>query len=99
MNGQVRLLLDDVDSKDKAFHRIRVNFKYKKDQSNDELMSQLRPGARLRAYVRLFPVPPRETPLNYDFEFWSFFQGIEAVGFGGTSSIKVYESEAHGWFE
>lgn len=100
MNGQIRLLLDDVRAKDKSFNRIRVNFRHKKDQNNDELLSQLRPGARIKAYVRLSPVPPRETPLNYDFQFWSFFQGVEAVGFGGTSSIKVYEpKEEYGWFE
>jgi hypothetical protein len=100
MNGQLRLLLDDVKAKDRSFNRIRVNFRHKKDQENDELMSQLRPGARVRAYVRLSPVPPRETPLNYDFQFWSFFQGVEAVGFGGTSWIKVCEpKEEYGWFE
>lgn len=100
MNGQIRLLLDDIKAKDRSFNRIRVNFRHKKDQTNEQLLSQLRPGARIKAYVRLSPVPPRETPLNYDFQFWSFFQGVEAVGFGGTSSIKVYEpKEEYGWFE
>jgi competence protein ComEC len=100
MGGQIRLLLDDVTSKDRSFHRIRVNFRHKKNQPNEELMSKLRPGVQIKAYVRLSPVPPRETPLNYDFQFWSFFQGVEAVGFGGTSSIRVYDpKEEFGWFE
>lgn len=100
MGGQVRLLLDDVKARDRSFHKIRVNFRHKKDHPNEELMAKLRPGVRISAYVRLSPVPPRETPLNYDFQFWSFFQSIEAVGFGGTSSIRVYEpKEEFGVFE
>lgn len=100
MCGQIRLLLDDVKGKDRSFNRIRVNFRHKKDQPNEKMMSKLRPGVQIRAYVRLTPVPPRETPLNYDFQFWSFFQGVEATGFGGTSSIWGYEpKEELGWFE
>jgi competence protein ComEC len=100
MGGQIRLLLDDVKARDQSLHRIRVNFRHKKNQPNEELMSKLRPGVRISAYVRLSPIPPRETPLNYDFQFWSFFQGVEAIGFGGTSSIRVYEpKEDFGWFE
>jgi competence protein ComEC len=92
MEGQVRLLLDNVTAKDHEFHRVRVSFKHKKDTSNEQLMSKLRPGVQIKAYVRLFPVPPRETPLNYDFQFWSYFQGIEAIGFGGTASIRIIDS-------
>jgi competence protein ComEC len=92
MEGQLRLLLEDVTTKDRQFHRIRVNFRYKKNNPNEALMSTLRPGVKIKTYVRLFPVPPRETPLNYDFQFRSFFQGIEAVGFGGTRSIRILES-------
>lgn len=100
MDGQIRLLLDDVTSKDRNFHRVRVNFRQKKDKPNGELISQLRPGVQVKAYVRLFPVPPRETPLNYDFQFWSYFQGIEAVGFGGTSSIQVVDTlKDASWFD
>ncbi|QOL20196.1 ComE operon protein 3 [Candidatus Bodocaedibacter vickermanii] len=100
MDGQIRLLLDDVKGKDRSFNRIRVNFRHKKDRLNETMMSKLRPGVQIRAYVRLTPIPPRETPLNYDFQFWSFFQGVEATGFGGTSSIWVYEpKEEFGVFE
>lgn len=100
MDGQIRLLLDNVNAKDREFHRVRVNFRHKKGQPNEELMSQLHPGVHIKTYVRLFPVPPRETPLNYDFQFWAYFQGIEAVGFGGASSIRVIDSlQKAGWFD
>ncbi|MCP5322652.1 MAG: ComEC/Rec2 family competence protein [Candidatus Paracaedibacteraceae bacterium] len=99
MEGQVRLLLKDVQVRDRVFHKVRVNFKHKKDQLDEKLMSKLRPGVRIKAYVRLFPIPAQETPLNYDFQFWSFFQEIEAVGFGGMASIHVVAEDKAGWFE
>lgn len=100
MEGQVRLLLKDVQVQNKVLHQVRVNFKHKKDQLDEKLMSQLHPGVKIKAYVKLFPIPAQETPLNYDFQFWSFFQGIEAVGFGGMASIHVTdEGDKAGWFE
>lgn len=100
MEGQVRMLLENIQLKDRFFHRVRVNFKHKKNQLDTLLMEHLRPGKQIEAYIRLFPVPVQETPLNYDFQFWAFFQGIEAVGFGSMASIRMRETDENtGWFD
>lgn len=100
MDGQWRLVLDNITGQDLNLHRARVNFKYKKDTPLPDQLPYLQPGTPIRAYVKLSPIPPQETPLNYDFQFWSFFQGIEAIGYGGASSIKVQQHQSSaGFFE
>ncbi len=96
MDGQVRLLLEDIEGDGLAdLHRVRIGFRLQKKTAVPENVLLLRPGHRIRAYVHLFPIPVQETPLNYDFEFWSFFQKIEAVGYGGAKSIRLRSKQTN----
>lgn len=86
--GQLRLILKNLSGKNFTLKKARVNFKHKKN-APPEILHTLQPGQHIKTYVGLFPIPPQETPLNYDFEFFAFFQGLEAIGFGSLNAIKI----------